>query len=91
MDLPENPNVVTVVQLVRTLDCDSRGRGFKSPRSPQFPTNLTLWKQARELNERASAYSKAHGETRLKLVSDDYHFLEACSRKLRIADIVEDE
>ena len=27
--------VVSVVQLVRALDCGSRGWGFESPRSPQ--------------------------------------------------------
>ena len=28
--------MVVVAQLVRASDCDSEGRGFKSPRSPQF-------------------------------------------------------
>ena len=28
--------VVSVAQLVRALDCGSRGWGFKSPRSPHF-------------------------------------------------------
>lgn len=32
----KSTTVVVVVQLVRTLDCDSRSRGFKSHLSPQF-------------------------------------------------------
>ena len=33
---PVPRSMVSVAQLVRALDCGSRGRGFKSPRSPQY-------------------------------------------------------
>ncbi len=35
-------NMVDVAQLVRALDCGSRGWGFKSPRPPQMTTNLYI-------------------------------------------------
>ena len=32
--------VVVVAQLVRALDCDSRGRGFESPHPPSVSTGV---------------------------------------------------
>ncbi len=63
MDLPENPNVVAVAQLVRAPDCDSGGRGFKSPRSPHQPINLDLWKEAAELVHRQRQLYAAYGRS----------------------------
>ena len=40
----QTANMVVVVQLVRTLDCGSRGRVFESRQSPHFFIRRFLWK-----------------------------------------------
>ncbi len=89
MDLTPENRVVAVAQLVRAPDCDSGGRGFKSPRSPHQPTEISLWKEAREFALRAKAYRAVTGVP-IGGVLDAYNELYSLRSKLRSAVMVEE-
>jgi hypothetical protein len=85
MDLPTDSDVVTVVQLVRTLDCDSRGRGFESRQSPQNPSpiDIQIWAEAKDFNERAKLFGDLTGQQYKRTVAQDYALLLTAERRMR--------